>query len=255
MVQPEMIRDGLAGGARAVVVLTGPDHDCGFREGPRWLNERLGRRRALVQQGVYVLEAMTGDQRPLDGLLRRLAPGSPGEAKPLRSGESRQPLSPLRRAASLAGVLLTLALLFGLVLAAERPAVAPGADESLLRVGLAHTPQLKAAETVDGVQATLPEGMSAAQIAGGERHPVLLRVEVDGALVAEREYAPGGLRREGAVHALETWRLAEGQRSIRITMMDDGASWREVFAGTVAAEAGVVRTLIYDQGAGAFVLR
>jgi ferredoxin len=44
MVQPEMIRDSLAGGARAVVVLTGPDHDCDYREGPRWLNERLGGR-------------------------------------------------------------------------------------------------------------------------------------------------------------------------------------------------------------------
>jgi ferredoxin len=257
MVQPEMIRDSLGGGARAVVVLTGPDHDCDFREGPRWLNERLGRRKALVQQGVHVLEAMTGDQRPLDGLLRRLAHGSLEEAKPLREtlAEGRLPQSLLRRAASLAGVLVTLALLFGLALAAERPAVASGADESLLRVGLAHTPQLKAPEIMGGVQATLPEGMSAAQITGGERHPVRLRLEVDGALLAEREYQPGGLRREGAVHALEAWPLAQGPHAVRLTLMDDGATWREVFAGTITAEAGHVRTLIYDQGSGSFALR
>lgn len=240
MVQPEMIRDGLGGGARAVVVLTGPDHDCGFREGPRWLNERLDRRKSLVRQGVHVLEAMTGDQRPLDGLLRQIARETPAP------GGARGPLSPVRLAGSLAGALVTLALLLGLALAAEQPAVAAGADESPLRVGLVHTAQLKAADTLGAVQATLPEGMSAAQIDGGERHPVRLRVEVDGELLAEREYRPGGLRREGAVHALESWPLAEGRHVVRITLMDDGATWREVFAGEIVAEAGGVRTLILE---------
>lgn len=249
MVQPEMIRDSLGGGARAVVVLTGPDHDCGFREGPQWLSERLGRRQSLVRQGVHVLEAMTGDQRPLDGLLRRLAQERTAPAA------GRSPLSRGRLAGSLVGVLATLTLLFWLALAAERPAVAAGADDSLLRVGLAHTAQLKGAESAFGAEAALPEGMSAAQINGGERHPVRLRVEVDGALVAEREYQPAGLRREGAVHALETWPLAEGQHAVRLSMMDDGATWREVFAGELRAERGHVYTLIYDEASEGFTLR
>ncbi|HMQ29645.1 MAG TPA: 4Fe-4S binding protein [Chloroflexaceae bacterium] len=249
MVQPEMIRDSLGGGARAVVVLTGPDHDCGFREGPQWLSERLGRRQALVRQGVHVLEAMTGDQRPLDGLLRRLA------HEPAAPTEGRAPLTPGRLAGSLVGVVATLTLLFGLALVAERPATAVGADDSLLRVGLAHTAQHKAAEGSFGAQAALPEGMSVAQIDGGERHPVRLRVEVDGTLVAEREYQPGGLRREGAVYALETWPLAEGEHTVRLSLMDDGANWREVFAGELLAEGGHVYSLIYDEAARVFRLR
>jgi ferredoxin len=249
MAQPEMIRDSLRGGARAVVVLTGPDHDCGFREGPRWLQERLGRRGSLVRQGVHVLEAMTGDQRPLNGLLGQLA------AEAATPGAGRAPVGAARLAASLVGLLAALALLFGLALAAEQPATPRGAADSVLRIGLAHTAQLKGGAAIFGGQAALPEGMSAEQIGGGERHPVRLRVTLDGATLAERAYQPGGLRREGSVQAVESWLLEPGRHAVRVELMDDGATWREVYAGELTAAPGRVLNLSYDGELGRFIAR
>ena len=79
-------------------------------------------------------------------------------------------------------------------------------------------------------------------LVGGERFPVRIRLEIDGAIVAEREYQPGGLRREGAANGLETWPLIPGRHHVRLWMMDDGATWRETFAGPIdlfCSNAGV----------------
>jgi ferredoxin len=256
MLQPEMIRDGMGGGARAVVVLTGPDHDCGFREGPYWLVERLERRKSLVRQGVYVLAAATGDQAPLNALLARFAQeqAPPAEDQPVLKGA---PVGGRRMGVSFAAGLAALLLAFGLSLAVDLPITATPPEQAMIRVGLAHTAQLKGASAglSDSMQSKLPPGVSAEQLVGGERFPVRIRLEIDGATVAEREYRPGGLRQEGAAYALESWPLASGRHQVRLWLMDDGANWREAFAGPIELEAGRVATLIYDSGRAAFVPR
>lgn len=246
MVQPEMIRDGLSAGAQAVVVLGGPHDDCAFREGPHALRERLEHRPGLVRQGVYVLEATPGDRAPLVALVGRLA----GDAGVPQVEPSRQ-----RRAFSFAaGVgVLALALVATVLVQVGGGDASPG--QGMVRVGFAHTAQLtgNSAGLSAEMRAKLPPGVSAEQIAGGERFPVRVRVEVDGALVAEREYRSSGLRREGTAYALESWLFAPGRHDVRLLMMDDGATWRETFAGPVDVEAGRVRVLLYDAGRGVFV--
>ena len=88
---------------------------------------------------------------------------------------------------------------------------------------------------------------------GGERHPVRVRMEVDGAPAVEREYFPSGLRQEGTAYGLESWALPPGRHQVRLWMMDDRATWRPVFDGPVEVKAGHVRALIYDSGQAAFI--
>jgi ferredoxin len=256
MVQPEMIRDSLGAGASAAVVLIGPDHECGFREGPRWLTERLDRRQSLVRQGVYVVEAPPGDQRALTALLERFAGDRAAEPAGL-PGLRGQTIKGQRLGISFAAGLAALTLALSLSLVLELPATAGPTDQGRLRVALRHTAQVKAsaAGLSPDMQSKLPEGVSVEQLVGGERFPVRIRLEIDGAIVAEREYQPGGLRREGAATGLETWPLIPGRHQVRLWMMDDGSTWREAFAGPIDLAQGSVATLIYDTGEDRFVMR
>lgn len=252
MVQPEMIRDSLGAGAQAVVILSAPADDCGFREGPHWLAGRLGRRKSLLRQEVYMLEVAPGEQEPLAGLL-----GSLAHDRTDQPYVGIQAIGRWRLGVSLATGLATLILALGLSLAVNFPVTAAPPEQSMIRVALAHTAQLKApsAGMSDEMRAKLPPGVSAEQIVGGERFPVRIRLEIDGAMVAEREYRPGGLRQEGTAYGLESWPLPPGRHHARLWMMDDGTNWREAFAGPINMEAGRVFALTYDPAQAAFVAR
>jgi len=257
MLQPTWARESLKAGARAVLVLSCPEDDCAFREGPRWLAERLGRRHALVRQGVYWLEAAPGDRRAVTALLNRIAAGVPADEQPPEASpqqRGRQGIARRLRSAIVALALLT--LIFSLPLAAERPTIASTLDVSVIRLGLAHPGKFKApsSEIAPEVMTKLPKGVAPEQVLGGERFPVHLRVEVDGETVLERTYRPRGLRREGTTYELESWTLPPGNHRVRIWMMDDEETWRSVFDDRVEVEAGRVRTLLYDEERAAFHL-
>ena len=89
-------------------------------------------------------------------------------------------------------------------------------------------------------------------VLGGERFPVRLRVQVDGKTILEETYEPRGLRREGAIEVLETYWLPPGEHQIDIWLIDDGADWQQVFAGTVTIPENGARTLLFDESTGTF---
>ncbi len=261
MVQAEWVRESLAEGAQAVVILSCPADDCAFREGPHWLAQRLGRRQSLLQQGVHWLEVAPGDQGAVMALLQKMEretgrreKSGKGKMDPVLHS-SFSPFFPSLR--SMAAGLAMLILTFGLALTAERPATATPPEHSEIRLVLSHPGQPKAvsASLPSEVQAKLPKGVSPVQLLGGERFPVRLRVQINEEPVVERVYHPGGLRREGTVYGLESWSLPPGSHQVRLWMMDDGKTWRVVFHGDVALEPGRVRTLLYDEELAAFVLR
>jgi hypothetical protein len=128
------------------------------------------------------------------------------------------------------------------------PAVASATDQGKLRLVLAHTGQIKEASTglTSGQRSRLPEGVTAAQVLGGERFPVQIRFQIAGQPPMEREYRPAGLRREGPSRGFEEWTVSPGQHQVDIHLMDDGATWRPVFSGLVTVEPGQVRTLTFD---------
>lgn len=236
MMQSEWVRESLAEGAQSVAILSCPADDCAFREGPRWMAQRLGQYRSLVRRGVHWLEAAPGDRDVVTALFSRSL-----FFPPLRS---------------LAAGLVVLALAFGVSLAAERPATATPSEQGVVRVVLVHPGKFKAPSSnlSPEVRAKLPASVSPEQVLGGERFPVRLRVEIDGRPVLERVYRPGGLRREGQVYGLESWPLPPGKHQVHLWLMDDETTWRPVFSGLVEVKAGHVRTLAYDEATAAFAL-
>lgn len=269
MANPDWMRESLNEGAQAVVILGCPTDDCTFREGPRWTASRLRYRQNLLGQGVYWLAVAPGDREPLARLLTHLgeAHHDGSEAKngsgngllsaysvPEPSRSRTTLLPPLR---SLVAGLVLLALVLGLALSLERPATAAATDQGAIRVVLHDVGQYTtaSAQLSPDMQAKLPPGVTPQQLLGGERFPVHLRVEVDGDLLLEREYRPGGLRREGAVYGVETLRLPPGRHQVNLQVMDDGQTWRPAFSEAVDVEAGRVRILKYDEERSVFVPR
>jgi hypothetical protein len=254
MVQPEWVREALGNGSRSVVMLSCPSDDCAFREGPRWVARRLGRRQRLTRQGVHVLEAVPGDRAALTQLLARIA-GSTTEAEP---AEGAQPTPPSRLRLVVSGVVGTLALLLLTMLVSlptERRATATAPERAVVRVALTHAGQPKASTGGIGGMQNTPSGASAAQALSGERHPVRIRLEIDGRQVAEREYLGGGLRRDGTAYGLESWDVPPGRHDVRLWIMDDGTTWRLGFDGPLEVAAGRAAILAYDRQLEAFTLR
>jgi ferredoxin len=263
MVQPEWVRDSLAKGAEAAVILSCPADDCAFREGPHWLAERLGRQQSLLRRGVYWLEAAPGDRGAVTALLQEIQ-GNREKGEKEKGKKGKWPaglgfsgVTPRLSFRSIAAGLVILILTFGLSVAAQRPAAAVSGEQGAVRVLLIHSGKLKheSGALSPEIAAKLPPGVSVQQVVGGERFPVHLRLQVDEGPVIERVYRPGGLRREGQVYGLESLALPPGNHQLRLWVMDDGANWRPVFAGPVDVEPGRVRILQYDEDLATFVLR
>jgi coenzyme F420-reducing hydrogenase delta subunit/NAD-dependent dihydropyrimidine dehydrogenase PreA subunit len=253
MVHGEWVRQSLLQGAAAAIVVGGPHDDCAYREGPRWLHERLRRREKLQRLGAGWLEVAPGDRSAVQAAMTHLLQRA-GGAPPVPAARRAWPRLALRLAAGLAPLLL---IGDAVATLAEWRTAAPAAGDGQLRFVVAHKGAIK--QAASGLshreQARLPDGVSAAQILGGERHPVRLRIEIDGVLAAEREYRPAGVHKEGASHGLELLPATRGVHEVRVQLMDDGSAWRTAYDGRVQVEDRQVRILVYDPAQDAFDLR
>ena len=258
MVQTEWVRKSLDNGAQGVLLLSCPRDDCAFREGPYWLAQRVGRYRSLLRRGVYWLEAAPGDQSATKEI-EKIWKGKQGSTEIEWEGKGERfpshSLVPHSLIRSFTAGLAVLALTFGVALAVQQPATATAGNHGVIRVVLKHPGKFKSASTdiPAEVRAKLPANVSPEQVLGGERYPVRLRVEIDGEQVLERTYRPGGLRREGQVYGLEWWPIPPGRHEVHLWMMDDGTTWRSVFAGTVNVPPSRVLSLRYQEESEAFV--
>lgn len=247
MVQPEWIRTALGSGGRSVALLGCHTDDGATREGQVSLERRLGKRKHLTQRGVHRLEVTAGDPAAVTRLLEDIAAGRrapEGEDAPVLTAPQPRLLGAVL--ASLALLILTALV----SLALDRPAVAASPDEGRVRVVLNHPGTLMA--PAGETSLTAAGGAPIPPALGGERFPVHMTLEIDGVKVAEREYAPAGLRRDGAAIGLGEWTVAPGQHQVRVAVMDDGATWRTGFAGSVVVGAEEVVILTYDADRGMF---
>ncbi len=259
----DAVAEALTAGAAEVLLVACPAHDCSHREGPRWLTERRHHRGLLEQPRVRLATA---------------APGSRGEALAAAGhGLTAHAPAPDNRRSAAGGTLETpgagraariraatrslvvglalLAVLFGASVLANRPASALTPQPAQIRIAINHHGQLlaRSRDLPPDILAKLPPGVDPALVLGGERFPVRLRLHVDGQLVLERTYRPGGLRREGSIYGLETFWLAPGAHRVEISLMDDGAHWRTVFADGMTVGAGEAATLVYEPNGDVFV--
>jgi ferredoxin len=277
--QADAVSEALAAGAADVLVVACPANDCGYREGGHWLAARRERRPVLRQPNVRVLAAAPGSraavlaaphaqQSPsgLQGTPRQVgesgAPNlfggsserkssfglEPSGDQPGAHAQSAKASRPAQLARSLAVSLAVLAAFVIAAVAVNRPAQMALPQQAQIRVIINHHGQLiaRSQNLPPNVRAKLPQGVDPALVLGGERFPVRLRVAIDGQPAIERLYQPAGLRREGSVYGLEAWWLAPGAHPLEISLMDDNATWRTAFTGTVNLAAGQSAVLIYD---------
>lgn len=252
---PDAVANALAAGAGDVLLVACPAHDCGYREGPRWLDERRARRPILRRPDVHLVAAAPGNREAVLAAAARAAGNSP----PGNAGDRAAASSSVSSRAHLRSVIVGLALLttiFAAAGAANRSASRTLPQAGQIRIAINHHGQLlaKSRDLPADVVARLPAGVDPALVLGGERFPVRLQLLVDGRLALERTYRPGGLRREGSIYGLESWWVPPGAYRIEIRLMDDAVTWRTAFDGTVEVGPQAAATLIFDPGSNGFVL-
>lgn len=247
---PDAVADALAAGAEDVLLVACPAHDCGYREGPRWLEERRARRPILRRPNVHVVTAAPGSREAASAA----AASNTSHERSQLTAHAGRGVSLLGLARSLAVSLALLVLIFAAAIAANRPAAAALPQPGQVRIAINHHGQLlaKSRELPADVIARLPAGVDPALVLGGERFPVHLQLLVDGRLALKRVYQPGGLRREGSIYGLESWWLPPGSYRVEIHLMDDGATWRTAFDGTVEVGPQTAAVLVYDSSSGNF---
>ncbi|RME83145.1 MAG: hydrogenase iron-sulfur subunit [Caldilineae bacterium] len=253
MLHPNWAVETIQAGASATIMVTCPADDCAYREGPYWVRHRMNRKRTLRSGLAHHLELAPGSRRELLDLWNRLLTDTEGvmqkapTAISLQRRDAGSPLPWLGRARSLLPGLILLLLVVLVSLLPHQPAGSEPA-ESQVRIVLNHSGKhLASAENLPPeIQAKIPANVDPATVLGGERFPVGLRLEIDGRMVFEHEYAPGGVRREGASQAAEKVELTPGGHELQIWLRDDGGEWRAVFAERILARPGEAINLYYD---------
>jgi len=261
MLHPQWAAETVAAGAAGAIMVTCPTADCAFREGPRWVAERMKRRRTLRAGNTYILELAPGSRTEVMRQWRAMLGKPTAKVLPVAAlGQTEAPPpppTPLVQARHLAIGFLLLLLLFGASLFLDLPAHATLPAPAQIRLAINHSGKLVAASSnlSAEVLAKLPPNVDPAQVLGGERFPVQIQLLVDGAPVLERNYRPRGLRREGSVYGLEDWWVQPGEHHLAINLMDDGATWRTVFSDTMTIAPGASQILYFVHDQDKFVVR
>ncbi len=243
-------------GARDVVFAACPHDDCIYREGTSWILSRFHRHNALVQPGLHFLENSPGETRELAALLDNLHRDDAQankKAPALPPIKNRAKLVP-SLAAALAGVLL-LTGIFALALPLDVKAGVAHADQGGIRIAYDSKGKISTETSVTAPGIVLPEGADPAQIFGGTRYPVTLRLLVDGEILHEKTYQPAGLRGEGRITFVELISITPGAHQIEILLQDDDGGFRTVFSGEATIEAAQVVLFDYHDEGDAFEMR
>ena len=256
MLHPNWAAETIAAGGAGAIVVSCPEHDCSHREGPHWIANRLKRRRTLRQGNVHFLELAPGSKQQVMTLWSQMI-GDEMEAATAQQAvtvigsktavSSPSPFAILRH--SLPGLAILIVTLLGSILLTTNTApTLPNFGQ--IRLVINHGGALSASsdELSAELLEKLPDNVDAAQLLGGERLPVRLRLEVDGETVLENSYQARGLRQEGSIYGLESWWVNPGEHAVTVWLMDDETEWRMVYEDSVLVpESGVVRLLYNDE--------
>jgi hypothetical protein len=156
------------------------------------------------------------------------------------------------------------ALLYGAFAAAigyfsTSPAFEPlPPGQALIRLSLNHAGQRKVAcrtRTPEEL-AKLAPNMRAAEDCSRERAAVLVKVELDGASVADIVATPTGLSRDGASVAYRRIPVAAGTHRVKVSLADNAEGrFDRVREEEMRLEPGRVLVIDFEPGKGGIVLR
>lgn len=267
MLHPNWAAESIEAGAAGAIMVSCPSHDCAYREGPHWVDHRLKRRRTLRAGNTHLLHLAPGSQREVVSLWQQMVTGDEvvGEAQHApsvvslekdRDAPQEQPSFLTRARYLVPGLALLLVMLVISILPFQGANVRPP-EEAQIRLGIGHSGAMiaSASNLPPEIAAKIPENVDPATLLGGERFPVQLQLLVDGEPVLDESYRPRGMRKEGSSEGLESYWLPSGEYDIEILLMDDGATWRPVFADMVEIASGESLVLYYDNEEDTFVVQ
>ncbi len=253
-----------AGKAGAIVVSC-PNDDCTYREGTKWISKRIQQPRILRNNKTHHLELPPGSNTALLSVWRKMvdkedktlahAATIVGTASKEAIKEAQENIGNKLRYLSTGAIILLFVFIISVLVNA--PATNPIPERGQIRLVITHGGTLlNKMDNLDSeVAAKLPDNVDPSMVLGGERHPVQLRVIIDGDTIFDETYDPRGLRNEGAIFAQEALWLTPDEYEVEVLMMDDAVEWKSVFDDTITITDTNVSTLIFDETTEQFVLR
>lgn len=263
MIHPNWAAEVIEAGGAGAIVVSCPVDDCAHREGPHWINERLKRRRTFRKGNTHFIELPPGGNKEVMSLWAEMVDEgneAASHASTVIGSAGKEAIEADKqniwgKARYLGTGLLILLVVFVASMLVNRPATNPIPERGQIRLVITHGGQLL--NTINDIDpetaAKLPDNVDPSMLLGGERHPVQLRVAVDGDILFEESYDPRGLRNEGAIFAQEALWLAPDSYGVEIWLMDDEVEWRSVFADTIVIADEEVSNLVFDEGEGMFL--
>lgn len=134
-----------------------------------------------------------------------------------------------------------------------------GPDEALLRLSFLHPGQPVQAcrqRTAEEL-AKMPPQMRAAADCPRERSAVLVRVELDGQVIVDDSFPPGGLSRDGAAAGYRSRPLPAGDHQLRVRFSDDARRRDQPYerAARIRVTPGQVVLIDFNPEQGGVVIR
>jgi len=133
-----------------------------------------------------------------------------------------------------------------------------GEGEALVRLSFIHAAERKEpcrTRTAEEL-AKLPPNMRAAQECPRERSPVLVELELDGAVVLRREVPPSGLKRDGNATVYHRLAVPAGRHRLVARLRDrPGEGFNYTKEETVELAPGSVLLIDFVAARGGFVFR
>jgi ferredoxin/coenzyme F420-reducing hydrogenase delta subunit len=216
------VERALRRGAEGVLIAScGQDPVC--REGSAWTDERLaGLREPILRRDKVDV-----------GRIRHVHVGAGGagaiarEAEAFRSQlrgvDSRAGSRARRFRAPLKGVALAGAIALVTWLPSDLPLGRPLVEGSELVVSFKHAGQPRSASVLKDDSNVLPH-MRRPRTAERGRVPVRMKVSVDGQIISDRSYEPGGLFGDGASIAIAEFAVEPGSHTVSVELADSDST-------------------------------
>lgn len=235
-------------GAAGVLVVTCGPGECRFREGDKWIGERLeGRREPALPDKVDAakVRVVAFDRNQPQALIaaaRAFREGRPAE---------RTKASPLR---VVVGAVLAAGLLGAVMVGGTKVAWGvPRPESPEIVVSFKHPGSVgETCRTLtEAEKAAMPIHMRRDKVCDRGRVPVRLRVTVDGEVAVERSYAPQGIWSDGNSVAMERIPVAPGRRRVEVAIGETGDADEWTWTDAREVEAGEERRVVlFDRSTG-----
>jgi len=134
-----------------------------------------------------------------------------------------------------------------------------GDNEGLLRLSFQHPgqPVAECRQRTPEELAKMPPQMRTAQDCARERSAVVVRIELDGRVVVDESFPPGGLSRDGASAGYRRLPLPVGTHQLRVLFSDDARKREQPFEkrADVKVTPGQIVLIDFNPEQGGVVIR